>query len=147
MYGLKSGHRTWDPGPLYPQPKNQNLKNTTHEAKPRTQYPGPEPKDPRSWTFVFIKVFNFCMRHITACIQLSLLFLRNMYLYSMAVSCALIASDKSNLLKKVHFFLKSGFQVIVFSILLEKRYLCYNCRKLSLQMITTFIFGKLQNNV
>ena len=146
MHGLESGHKTSDPGPQYPQPKNQNLENTTHEAKPGTQSPGPESKDPRSWTFVFIKVFNFCMRHITACIQLSLLFLRNMYSYSIAVSCTLIASDKSNLLKKVHFFLKSGFQVIVFYILLEIGYLCYNCRKLSLQMITTFIFGKLLNN-
>ena len=146
MHGLKSGHKTSDPGPQYPQPKNQNLENTTHEAKPGTQSPGPESKDPRSWTFVFIKVFNFCMRHITACIQLSLLFLRNMYSYSIAVSCTLIASDKSNLLKKVHFFLKSGFKVIVFYILLEIGYLCYNCRKLSLQMITTFIFGRLLNN-
>lgn len=109
MHGLKSGHRTWDPGPLYPIPKKQNLKNTTHEVKPRTQYPGPEPTDPRSWTFVFIKVFNFCMRHVTACIQLSLLFLRNMYLYSIAVSCALIASDKSNLLKKSSLFPEKWF--------------------------------------
>ena len=35
----------------------------------------------------------------------------------------IIASDKSKLLRKVDFFLKSGFQIIAFFILLEIRYL------------------------
>ena len=34
-------------------------------------------------------------------------------------SCQVIASDKSNLLEKIDFLLKSGFQVIAFFILLE----------------------------
>ena len=34
-------------------------------------------------------------------------------------SCQVIASNKSDLLRKVDFFLKNGFQVIAFSILLE----------------------------
>ena len=38
-------------------------------------------------------------------------------------SCQLTASDKSNLLRKVQFLLKSGFQVIAFFILLEVGYL------------------------
>ena len=38
-------------------------------------------------------------------------------------SCQEIASDISNLLKKVHFLLKSGFQVTAFFILLEVGYL------------------------
>ena len=38
-------------------------------------------------------------------------------------SCQLTASDKSNLLRKVQFLLKRGFQVIAFFILLEVGYL------------------------
>ena len=37
--------------------------------------------------------------------------------------CQVLASDKSNLVRKVDFFLKNGFQVIAFSILLEVGYL------------------------
>ena len=38
-------------------------------------------------------------------------------------SCQVIASDKSNLLRKVEFLLKSGFQTIVFFIPLEVGFL------------------------
>ena len=38
-------------------------------------------------------------------------------------SCQLIASDKSEILRKVHFLLKSGFQVITFFSLLEVGYM------------------------
>ena len=38
-------------------------------------------------------------------------------------SCQVVASDKSNLLRKVDFLLKNGFQVIAFFIHLEVGYL------------------------
>ena len=38
-------------------------------------------------------------------------------------SCQVIASDKSNLFKKVGVLLKSGFQVIAFCIILKVAYL------------------------
>ena len=38
-------------------------------------------------------------------------------------SCQVIASDKSNLLRKVDFLLKIGFQVIAFFLSLEVKYL------------------------
>ena len=38
-------------------------------------------------------------------------------------SCQVIASDKSNLLRKVDFLLKIGFQVIAFFLSLEVQYL------------------------
>ena len=38
-------------------------------------------------------------------------------------SCQVIANDKSNLLRKNDFLLESGFQVVVFFILLELGYL------------------------
>ena len=56
-------------------------------------------------------------------------------------SCQLIASDKSNLLRKVHFLLNTGFQVIVFFILLEVGHLA----TIVVKMSTTIIFGTLQN--
>ena len=59
----------------------------------------------------------------------------------------LIASDKCNLLRKVHFVLKSGFQVIAFLILLEVGYLVIKCRKLCLQTRTRITLETLQNNV
>ena len=68
-------------------------------------------------------------------------------------SCQLIAAGKFNLLRKIHFLLKSSFQVIAFFIFLEIfleiffRIFCYNCRKLCLQMNATIIFGTLQINV
>ena len=42
--------------------------------------------------------------------------------------CQLIDSDKSNLLRKVDFLLKSGFQVIAFFYSFGGRIPCYNCR-------------------
>ena len=38
-------------------------------------------------------------------------------------TCQVLASDKSNLVRKVDFFLKNDFQVMAFSILLEVGYL------------------------
>ena len=62
-------------------------------------------------------------------------------------SCKVIASDESNLLRKVDFLLKSSFHVIAFLILLEVGYLVIIVAKLCLQMSTTVIFGASQNNV
>ena len=62
-------------------------------------------------------------------------------------SCQLTASEKSNILRKVHFLLKSSFQVIAFFTLVEGRIPCYNYRKACLQISTTIIFGTLKNNV
>ena len=55
-------------------------------------------------------------------------------------SCQVIASDKSNSLRKGDFVLKSGFQVNIFSSF-EGRIPCYNGRTLCLQMSATIIFG------
>ena len=63
------GHRTWD-------------------VRPGTQ--DQERHDPRFWTYVFRKCFNFCfqkckksccLRHNAVRIKFSLLFLRNIYFY------------------------------------------------------------------
>ena len=62
-------------------------------------------------------------------------------------SFQLIVSDKSNLLNKVRFLLKSGFQVTVFFYSFVGRIPYYNCRKRSLQMSMTIILVTLQNNV
>ena len=56
------------------------------------------------------------------------------------------AFDKSSLLRKVDFLLKSDFQVIAFFYSFGDRIPCYNCFKLCLQMSTTILLGILQNN-
>ena len=62
-------------------------------------------------------------------------------------SCQLIASHKSNLLRKVHFLLKSVFKVIAFFIIFEVGYLVIIVVNFVYKMNMTIIFGTLQNNV
>ena len=52
-------------------------------------------------------------------------------------SCHVEASDKITLMREVHFLLKSGFQVITFSILLEVGYL--------IKIVGNFIYKWAQN--
>ena len=63
------------------------------------------------------------------------------------VSCQLIASDKSDSLRKVE---KTFFGKVVSKLehfcYFGGRIPCYNCRKLRLQMSTTIIVGTSQNN-
>ena len=56
-------------------------------------------------------------------------------------SCQVMASDKSNLLRKVDFLLKNGLQVINFLFLWRYSF------ELCLQIRTTNIFGTSKNNV
>ena len=59
-------------------------------------------------------------------------------------SCQLIASDKTNFMRKVHFPLKSGFRVLTFFILLEVGYFD-TIAVFCLRMNEVIIFGILQN--
>ena len=60
-------------------------------------------------------------------------------------SCQVIASDKSNFLRKVQLLLKRFPSNKIFHSF-GGRMSCYNCRKPSLQTSTTIISGTLQNN-
>ena len=58
-----------------------------------------------------------------------------------------IASDMSNLLRKVHILLVSDFQVIAFFIPLEVGYLFIIVVNFELRKSTTITLGTSQNNV
>lgn len=63
-------------------------------------------------------------------------------------SCRLKASDKSDLIRKVYFLLKSGLHVTAFFILLEAGYLATTIVvNFIYKLSTTIIFGTLKNNV
>ena len=62
-------------------------------------------------------------------------------------SCQVIASDKSNLLRKFELSSENCFPCYSVFYSFGGRIRCYNCGKLYLQMSTTVIFGTSQNNV